>query len=77
MPVALCCCVNSHKSARMNLEGPPIKAVPEAVRNRPTPQSARFKKSARMGKEQSAASTRRDAIAADSDLTWPTCGSAS
>ena len=77
VPTALCCCVNSQKSARMNLEGPPIKAVPEAVRNRPTPQSARLKSGARMVKEQSAASTRRDAIAADSDVTWPTDGSAS
>ena len=77
VPTALCCCVNSQKSARMNLEGPPIKAVPEAVRNRPTPQSARLKSGARMGKEQSAASTRRDAIAPDRDVTWPTDGSAS
>ena len=27
----------------MNIEAPPVKAVPEAVRNRPTPQNSRFK----------------------------------
>ena len=31
------------KKVRMNEEGPPAKAVPEAVRNRPTPHSAPFK----------------------------------
>ena len=28
--------------AKVNIEAPPAKAVPEAVRNRPTPQSALF-----------------------------------
>ena len=27
----------------MNIEGPPVKAMPESVRRRPTPQSSHFK----------------------------------
>ena len=62
--------------ARMNIEGPLFKAVPETVRNGPSPQSALFKSSARMGeKRQNAASIRRDANAADYDVACPTNGS--
>ena len=38
-----CASVVLECEAKMNIEGPPVKAVPEAVRNRPTTQSALFK----------------------------------
>ena len=50
-----------------------VEAVPEAVRNRPTPQGAAF--AAVPGWEQSTASTRRNAIAADCDVARPSDGS--
>ena len=69
-----CASVALECEAQMNIEGPPVKAVPKAVRNRPTTQKCAFQSSARMGKEQSAASTRRDAIAADCDVAHPANG---
>ena len=38
-----CASVVLECEAKMNIEGPTVKAVPEAVRNRPTTQSALFK----------------------------------
>ena len=42
VPVARWCVTNPEKT-RMNVEGSPVKAVPEVVRNKPTPQGALFK----------------------------------
>ena len=39
----LLCEQSKNKKARVNIEGPPVKAVPEPTRRRPTPQSSTFK----------------------------------
>ena len=54
----------------MNFEGPPVKAVPEPVRKRPTRQS--IQSSTRIHEKQSAAATRRNASTTNGDLVWST-----
>ena len=44
----------------MNIEGPPVKAVPKAVRNRPSPQSSPFKAAPECVRSRA---TRRDVYA--------------
>ena len=60
----------------MNIEGPHVKGVPEAVRKQPrTQQSSLFKSSTSMYAKQSTAATRRNAFTTNGDLAWFTSGS--
>ena len=55
----------------MNFEGPPVKAVPESVRRRPTRQRTLFKAAPRNYEKQQS-STRRNASTTNGDLAWST-----
>ena len=59
----------------MHTEGPPVTAVPEAVRNRPTPQSTPFKAAPESMRSRAAPPTRRHAFETNGDLDCSTSGS--
>ena len=59
----------------MNYEEQSVKAVPEAIRNRPTPQSTLFKSAPESMKKQVAAATRRNACTTNGDVARSTEGS--
>ena len=61
----------------MNIEAPPVKAVPEAVRNRPAPQSSRFKAVPEWARSEAPHPPRRDTTAVGCNMAWPTKRSAS
>ena len=60
----------------MNMERPPVKAVPEAGRYRFTPQSAPSKAVPECVEEKGPTFTRRNPIAAKAHVAWPAGGSA-
>ena len=60
----------------MNVEGPLVKARPQAVRNRPTPHSAPYKAVPECVRNRDPTTTRRNAVARKANVAWPTIGSA-